>query len=336
MDRLTTPLRILRLALGLTALLAGLDKFVNILADWGRYVSPLALQYLPFPIGRFMAAVGLVEVAVGIAILFAAPRAGAYVASAWLALVAANLVLGGHYDIAVRDVVISIAAFTLARGIECEAPQATGVRRAVAASLAGAMLFVAAPASAQTHDHAGQMSKSAAFHQAMRKLWSDHVIWTRDYIVAAVYYRPDVPAAAGRLMKNQEDIGAAVGSVYGKAAGDQLTSLLKEHISIAVDLIKFARAGDKASQTQADTKWHRNGEAIADFLSKANPNWPRATLVDMMNAHLATTTDEVVARLTKNWDADVRAFDKVYAHILAMSDALADGIVKQFPEKFRG
>jgi hypothetical protein len=56
----------------------------------------------------------------------------------------------------------------------------------------------------------------------------------------------------------------------------------------------------------------------------------------MMNAHLSTTTDEVVARLTKNWDADTKAFDAVYNHILMMSDALADGIIKQFPEKFTG
>jgi hypothetical protein len=181
---------------------------------------------------------------------------------------------------------------------------------------------------------AAQAQSSAKLHQDMRKLWSDHVIWTRDYIVAAVGDHPDAQSAANRLMKNQEDMGGAVAAYYGKPAGDQLTTLLKEHISIAVDIIKFAKAGDKKSQQEADAKWHRNGEAIADFLSKANPNWPRATLVQMMNMHLSTTTDEVVARLTKNWDADVRAFDAVYNHILAMSDALADGIVKQFPAKF--
>ena len=175
---------------------------------------------------------------------------------------------------------------------------------------------------------------SEKLHQDMRKLWSDHVIWTREYIVAAIGNQPDATAAANRLMKNQEDIGVAVATYYGKAAGDKLTGLFKEHISIAVDIIKFAKAGDKASQQQADAKWHQNGEAIADFLSKANPNWPRATLVQMMNMHLSTTTDEVVARLTRNWDADVRAFDAVYNHILVMSDALAEGIVKQFPEKF--
>ena len=75
-------------------------------------------------------------------------------------------------------------------------------------------------------------------------------------------------------------------------------------------------------------------EEIADFLNKANPNWPRAALVEMMNKHLSTTADEVVARLTKNWDADIRAYDAVYEHILAMADALSDGIVKQFPAKF--
>jgi hypothetical protein len=168
----------------------------------------------------------------------------------------------------------------------------------------------------------------------MRKLWTDHVVWTRAYVVAAVGDHSDAQAAAARLLKNQEDIGQAVAGFYGKPAGDRLTALLKEHITIAVDLIKFAKAGDQASQQQADTKWKRNAEDIADFLSKANPNWPRATLVEMMNKHLATTTDEVVARLTKNWDADVRAYDAVYTHILAMADALSDGIIKQFPAKF--
>ncbi len=175
---------------------------------------------------------------------------------------------------------------------------------------------------------------AVALRQDMRKLWTDHVIWTRDYVVAAAADHPSAPAAAARLMKNQEDIGAAVAGFYGKAAGDTLTTLLKEHIAVAVDIVKFAKAGDKASQAQAEAKWTRNGEEIAAFLSGANPHWPRAALAEMMKQHLKTTTDEVVARLTRNWEADVRAFDAVYAHILAMSDALADGIIKQFPEKF--
>ncbi|HEU4891626.1 MAG TPA: hypothetical protein VFT47_08750 [Vicinamibacterales bacterium] len=181
---------------------------------------------------------------------------------------------------------------------------------------------------------APQSAAAASLKQDMRKLWTDHVVWTRDYIVAAIADQPDAKAAADRLLKNQDDIGNAVAKFYGAPAGQQLTTLLTEHITIAVDLIKAAKAGDKAGQQQADNRWQQNAVQIADFLSKANPNWPRATLVDMMKKHLSTTTDEVVARLNKNWEADVRAFDAVYDHILHMADALADGIVKQFPAKF--
>jgi hypothetical protein len=119
--RLIVPAEALRLAFGLTATLAGLDKFFNILADWGAYMSPVAAQMLPFSVGTFMAIVGIVEVAVGATILFVAPRIGAYVASAWLLLIAGNLVLGGFFDIAVRDVVMAIGAFALARLVEVQA-----------------------------------------------------------------------------------------------------------------------------------------------------------------------------------------------------------------------
>jgi uncharacterized membrane protein YphA (DoxX/SURF4 family) len=109
---------VLRLVFGLTATLAGLDKFFNVLADWSAYVSPLAAQLLPISPGTFMHVVGIIELAVGIAILGAAPVIGAYVASAWLLLVAGNLLFAGYVDVAVRDVVMSVAAFTLARLLE--------------------------------------------------------------------------------------------------------------------------------------------------------------------------------------------------------------------------
>ena len=123
--RLQTPTTIMRVAIGLMATLAGLDKFFNILADWSSYVSPAAAQLLPFSTDVLMWIVGVVEFAVGISILTALPVVGAYVASAWLLLVACNLVLGGYLDIAVRDVVLSIAAFTLARLVQVRRELAT-------------------------------------------------------------------------------------------------------------------------------------------------------------------------------------------------------------------
>jgi len=120
--RLESPFLALRLGIGLTAALAGLDKFFNLLANWGSYVSPLIARLLPFSTPTFMGLVGVIELAVGVTILIGSTRLGAYVASAWLVLVAVNLVIAGFYDVAVRDLVMSIAAFTLARMAEVSAP----------------------------------------------------------------------------------------------------------------------------------------------------------------------------------------------------------------------
>ncbi len=174
-----------------------------------------------------------------------------------------------------------------------------------------------------------------ALREAMRKLWSDHVFWTREYVVAAIDGPEGVAqAAAARLMKNQEDIGNAVAAYYGTSAGSRLTALLKEHIQIAVELVSAAKAADQPKVQQASARWTQNADAVAAFLSQANPNWPRQALVDAMRMHLDTTTKEVTARLHKDYPADVAAFDAVYQHILHMSDVLADGIVRQFPDRF--
>src|SRR3989442_14673861 len=114
-NRLNTPWIALRLGIGLTATLAGIDKFFNGLADWGSYVSPLAAQLLPVSTGTFMGIVGIIEFAVGVTILAGWTRIGAYVASAWLLGVAANLVAVGFYYGSVRDVGLSLAAITLPR-----------------------------------------------------------------------------------------------------------------------------------------------------------------------------------------------------------------------------
>jgi len=188
---------------------------------------------------------------------------------------------------------------------------------------------------ARSHSMAGRAdSPRMTLRQDMRKLWTDHVVWTRDFIIVALADLPDKQAATDRLMRNQEDIGHAIARYYGDPAGDQLTSLLKQHIAQAGDLVTAAKTGNKDAQEDANRKWQQNAIDIADFLSKANPNWPRATLVDMMQRHLATTTDEVTARLNKDWDGDARAYDAVYDHILKMADALSDGIIAQFPDKF--
>jgi len=92
---------------------AGLDKFTNLLVDWDKYIAPFALDLLPFSGQTFMYLVGVIEIAVGVLALTKLRRLAAYVASAWLALIAVNLLMGGWFDIAVRDLAMSVGAFTL-------------------------------------------------------------------------------------------------------------------------------------------------------------------------------------------------------------------------------
>ena len=176
----------------------------------------------------------------------------------------------------------------------------------------------------------------AAFHDDMRKLWEDHVTWTRLYIVNALADLPSKGPTAQRLLQNQADIGGAVGSFYGKAAGDKLAGLLKEHILTAATLIDAAKNGDTAKKEEASKQWYANADEIASFLSTANPNsWPLAEMKAMMRHHLDLTNAEVVAGLTKDWAADIAAYDDVHGQILKMADMLSAGIVKQFPAKFK-
>jgi hypothetical protein len=178
--------------------------------------------------------------------------------------------------------------------------------------------------------------KTVAFQDAMRKLWEDHIIWTRVFIISAVADLPDKAAATERLLKNQVDIGNAIKPYYGDAAGDKLTTLLKEHITTAAEIVAAAKANDKPKQDDATKRWFANADQIAAFLSDANPkNWPRAEMEKMMRDHLNLTTEEVVARLQGNWAADIAAYDKVHEQILHMADMLSAGIVNQHSAKFK-
>jgi len=176
--------------------------------------------------------------------------------------------------------------------------------------------------------------KGCKLRTDMRKLWADHVIWTRDYIIAAVGGIDDAKMAAERLLRNQEDLGNAIVPFYGSEAGKKLTVLLKDHILIAVDVVAAAKAGDKAKLTEADERWHANARDIANFLSSANAAWPVDTLTNMLYEHLKLTTGEAVARISKNWADDIQAFDQIFDQAMHMADVLTKGIATQFPEKF--
>jgi hypothetical protein len=175
-----------------------------------------------------------------------------------------------------------------------------------------------------------------AFHDGMRKLWEDHITWTRLVIVSLVNDLPDSGPTVQRLLQNQDDIGDAIKPFYGEAAGEQLSALLRDHILIAAEIIQAAKSNDTAAQNDAIARWYANADDIAVFLNSANPNnWPLDEMKMMMREHLDLTLQEAVAYLQGDHAASIDAYDQIHLQILGMADMLSDGIIRQFPTKFK-
>jgi hypothetical protein len=189
--------------------------------------------------------------------------------------------------------------------------------------------------------HAGHVhrlgvgAKELKLRNGMRQLWEDHITWTRLAIISLTTASPDTDATVARLLRNQTDIGNAVKPFYGRAAGNELTRLLEEHITIAAELIGAAKKGDSRALASAQSRWEVNADQIARLLSRANPRWRFGEMRSMLRDHLRLTTREAVARLQGNWAADVAAYDEIHRQALHMADMLSTGIVRQFPRRFQ-
>jgi hypothetical protein len=171
----------------------------------------------------------------------------------------------------------------------------------------------------------------------MRKLWEDHITWTRNVIFNILDTLPGTTEAVNRLLQNQVDIGNAIKPYYGEAAGNQLTALLHDHITIAAELLTALRDNNTTAFNDANAMWYANANAIAEFLGAANPrHWPVAEMKTMMKEHLDATAVEALARKNKDYAADVIAYDNVHNQILQMADMLTEGIIAQFPNMFKG
>jgi hypothetical protein len=227
-------------------------------------------------------------------------------------------------------VVVAVVSMLLALGLATVRGASGGTTSAAARHSAG-------------HGH-GRISRSAlAFHDAMRKLWEDHITYTRNVIISfevnepdAGTVLPDLGTVVDRLLQNQVDIGNAIKPFYGDAAGNQLTALLHDHITGAADVLTALKTNDQAGLQTALDAWYANAHEIAVFLHNANPrNWPLPEMDQMMRDHLDATTAEAVARHQSDWSADVAAYDRVHQQILGMADMLSDGIIAQFPNRFR-
>lgn len=222
--------------------------------------------------------------------------------------------------------VVAVAALSGTAMVACE-PDA-GAASAAASAVAGHN---------SGHDamRGQRVNKKTQLYTTMRSLWDQHMEWTWSAVVAFASDSPALQPTIDRLLRNQSDLGAAVGSFYGKAAGEQATTLLKTHITDAVPVLQAAKAGDKAALDSALAEWQANAREIADLLSSANPRrWKKAEMREMMKTHIDQTAAYAAKVIGGDYAGAIALYDEAQAHMAQMADMLSAGIIAQFPKKF--
>lgn len=164
----------------------------------------------------------------------------------------------------------------------------------------------------------------------MRLLWEQHVYWTRMTIISIANDLPDLGPTTERLLRNATDFEMAFKPFYGDYIAHQFGSLIKEHLVIAAELVKVAKAGDNQKAADAEKSWYANADKIVYFLNQTNPNWPFEAMRSLWYKHLALTKAEAVARLSKDYAKDIAIFNQIEQEALMMADDFAMGIMRQF------
>jgi hypothetical protein len=153
-------------------------------------------------------------------------------------------------------------------------------------------------------------------------------------IISIAASLPDEALVTERLLRNPPDMANVFRRYYGDEIAARFSSLMRDHLVLAAQLVKAAKAGNNQAATEAEKKWYANADEIAAFLNSINPNWPESVLMHMLHEHLRMTKSEAVLRLSKNYKADIEAYDQIEKQALEMADAFTNGIVKQFPDAF--
>jgi hypothetical protein len=172
-------------------------------------------------------------------------------------------------------------------------------------------------------------------YNLFRLLWEQHGAWTRMTIMSLVFDLQDVDVVTDRLLQNPIDFGNALMPFYGENIASKFSDLLKSHLVIASQLVKAAKAGDNKAAAAIEQKWYANADEIAALLASINPYWSEEEWKSMLHDHLALVKSEAVSMLTKDYKKGVEVYDELESQALEMADYMAEGIINQFPDKFK-
>lgn len=178
--------------------------------------------------------------------------------------------------------------------------------------------------------------KLADTRAALRDLWIGHVFWVRNVVEARFDNNAAAAAASERqVVANAHAIAGAIEPFYGKAASDKLFTLLAGHWGAIKGYLDATQGSDKAGQDKAMTALLANANEIAEFLGGANPNLPVDVLKSLLTAHGSHHVQQIQQFQAKQFDEEAKTWAAMSHHMYMIADALADGIAKQFPDKFR-
>ena len=170
--------------------------------------------------------------------------------------------------------------------------------------------------------------------RSLHRFWTDHAVWLRHYLIAAVDERPEAAEAAARVLRNTDELAALLDGHYARRDAKRVAKLLKQHVMIAFDLIDAARAVDPQKFKDIEDVWANNADDFIDELCALNVSWSRDEMKARWDVHCELTKEQMVARLEDNFDHDVAVFDRLLSSALNFADDMTDGILRQFADKF--
>lgn len=180
-----------------------------------------------------------------------------------------------------------------------------------------------------------ESTQAVELREALRDLWTGHIFWVRNFVLATKMGEADAAKVAEEnVVKNARAIADSMIPFYGKPAADKLFGLLAEHYGAIKVYMATAYAADKAAKDAAADKIKNNANEIATFLSSANPNWPKETLVSLLFAHGGHHMAQIDDFAKKDYASEAQTWETMKNHMYVIADALGKGIVKQFPKKF--